>query len=126
MTGRQQLRPGRNPRLSSFVNASLHTATVSVRVRNAGLVPPEGVSFGGSYPNPETEEADQGVLSIREQVLPTKWLPFVDTYRTFCLAPGPEAKELLLGVQQLTHLLVSPHLASRHGAGGISTGEDVS
>ena len=33
------------------------------------------------------------------------WLPFVDTYRTFCLAPGPEAKELLLGVQQFAHLL---------------------
>jgi hypothetical protein len=38
--------------------------------------------------------------------------PFVDTYRTFCLAPGPEAKELLLGVQQLTHLLVSRHNAA--------------
>jgi hypothetical protein len=39
------------------------------------------------------------------------WLPFVDTYRTFCLAPGPEAKELLLGVQQLTHLLAPRHCA---------------
>jgi hypothetical protein len=45
------------------------------------------------------------------------WLPFVDTYRTFCLAPGPEAKELLLGVQQLTHLL-----ASRQSTGTNSTG----
>ena len=45
------------------------------------------------------------------------WLPFVDTYRTFCLAPGPEAKELLLGVQQLTHLL-----ALRHSVGTNSTG----
>ena len=45
------------------------------------------------------------------------WLPFVDTYRTFCLAPGPEAKELLLGVQQLTYLL-----APRDSAGTNSTG----
>jgi hypothetical protein len=29
------------------------------------------------------------------------WLPFVNTYRTFCLAPGPEAKELLQGFNNL-------------------------
>src|SRR5438876_859189 len=31
------------------------------------------------------------------------WLLFVDTYRTFCPAPGPEARELLLGIQEITH-----------------------
>ena len=40
-----------------------------------------------------------------------KWLPFVDTYRTFCLAPGPEAKDLLLGVKKLTHALAPGHSA---------------
>jgi hypothetical protein len=30
------------------------------------------------------------------------WLPFVDAYRTFRVAPGPEHKELLQGIQRLT------------------------
>jgi hypothetical protein len=47
------------------------------------------------------------LLKTQEKI----WLPFVDTYRTFCLAPGPEAKELLLGVQQLTHLFAPGHSA---------------
>jgi hypothetical protein len=38
-----------------------------------------------------------------------KWLPFVDRYRTFCLAPAPEAKETLLGIQQFTRLSASCH-----------------
>jgi hypothetical protein len=45
---------------------------------------------------------------IRRESIPLPYGPlrrFVDTYRTFCLAPGPEAKEQLLGMQQLTHLL---------------------
>ena len=33
------------------------------------------------------------------------WLPFVDTYRTFCLAPGLKANEPLLGILELTHLM---------------------
>jgi hypothetical protein len=27
------------------------------------------------------------------------WLPFLDTYRTMCLAPGPEFRALLLEVR---------------------------
>jgi hypothetical protein len=45
------------------------------------------------------------------------WLPFVDTHRTFCLAP--EAKELLLGVQQLTHLLAPGHSAGTNSTGSL-------
>jgi hypothetical protein len=36
------------------------------------------------------------------------WLP---SYRTFCFTSGPQAKEFLLGIQQLTHLLASRHSA---------------
>jgi chromosome segregation ATPase len=38
-----------------------------------------------------------------------EWLPFVDTYRTFCLAPGPEAKEILPGIQRFTPLSALRH-----------------
>ena len=35
-------------------------------------------------------------------LMPKKlWLPFVDTYRTFCLGPGPQGKEVLQGIQRL-------------------------
>jgi hypothetical protein len=42
------------------------------------------------------------------------WLPFVDKYRTFCLAPGPAAKEILLGIHRFT-----PLSASRHSDGTV-------
>jgi hypothetical protein len=45
-----------------------------------------------------------------------EWLPFIDAYRTFCLAPDPKAKELLGGIQQFTHLL-----SQRNNAGTSST-----
>ncbi len=40
-----------------------------------------------------------------------KWLPFVDTYRTFCLAPDPQARELLLAVESLASRLGGFHAA---------------
>jgi len=42
------------------------------------------------------------------------WLPFVDTYRIFCLAPGPYAKEILLGIQKFT-----PRSALRYSDGTL-------
>jgi hypothetical protein len=39
------------------------------------------------------------------------WLPFVDSYRTFCLAPDPQSKHLLLTVGSLTSQLGGFHAA---------------
>jgi hypothetical protein len=41
------------------------------------------------------------------------WLPFVDTFRTFCLDPGPEGKALLSGIAQIVPLFSS---AAQEGA----------
>jgi len=51
---------------------------------------------------------------IFQRVKKEEWLPFVDTYRTFCFAPGPKAKEILLGIQQFT-----PRSALRHRDGAL-------
>jgi hypothetical protein len=40
-------------------------------------------------------------LNNGERKNQNKWLPFVDTFRTFCLSPGPEGKALLQRIQQL-------------------------
>jgi hypothetical protein len=53
------------------------------------------------------------VASVDELKYKKKWLSFVDTYRTFCLAP-PEAKEILQGIQQFT-----PGSALRHCDGTL-------
>ena len=61
------------------------------------------------------ENGGRTLLKTQEKI----WLPFVDMYRTFCLAPGPEAKQLLLGVQQLTHLVTPRHSAGTNSIGSL-------
>ena len=39
--------------------------------------------------------------AIREGLI-VRWLPFVDTYRTLCLAPPPTLKAVFDGVRELT------------------------
>jgi len=64
--------------------------------------------------NAVCREKKRGIVSPESTF--EKWLPFVDTYRTFCTTPGHEAKELLLGAQQLTDFLAVRRDATGVGA----------
>jgi len=67
----------------------------------------EVYSYPKSYPGAFWGELLSGELES------CVWLPFVDTFRTFCLNPGSEGKVALEGIQQL----ISTSAVSPQGIG---------
>ena len=52
---------------------------------------------GSSHPTPEPTDSRANVKSDHDL---DEWLPFVGTYRTFCLAPDPDFERMLTEIGQ--------------------------
>lgn len=46
----------------------------------------------------------QGFETVSGKGYSGSWLPFVDTYRTLCLAPSREVTRVLMGTEQVAFL----------------------